>query len=195
MKYKYSENGVKHLEQWEDTILVAYLAPEGQWTIGIGSTYIPAGFGVNYNGEFIIPSKQMPVKQGMKLESAEHARRIALHTINKTYGKAVNDLVKVPITQSMYDALVSFTYNVGTGGLKQSSVLRELNNKNYEKAAVSFVSWNKHYSPSQGKLDHSEGLIRRRQSEMELFIEGFNDYMNKPSKNEPKKSFWQSIFK
>jgi lysozyme len=54
---------------------------------------------------------------------------------------AVDKLVTVDITQSMFDALVSFAYNVGVGALGESTLLRLLNTKDYEGAAAQFPRW------------------------------------------------------
>jgi GH24 family phage-related lysozyme (muramidase) len=75
-----------------------------------------------------------------------------------SYEPAVNDSVKVPLTQNQYDALVSFTYNVGTNGFKGSTLLKRLNAGDYEGAATAFMMWNK---PSE--------IIGRRRGEMNQF--------------------------
>lgn len=76
---------------------------------------------------------------------------------------AVDKLVTVDITQSMYDALVSFAYNVGVGALGESTLLRLLNTKDYEGAAAQFPRWVK----AGGKT--LPGLVRRRDAEQALF--------------------------
>jgi len=53
----------------------------------------------------------------------------------------VNSLVKVPLTQNQFDALVSFQFN--TGGLGRSQILRSLNAKDYDGAANAFMNWTK----------------------------------------------------
>jgi lysozyme len=75
----------------------------------------------------------------------------------------VNNLVKVPITQGEFDALVSFAYNVGSGALAHSTLLRDINAGNYTAAANQFPIW-----------DHAGGrvmlgLTRRRIAEEKEF--------------------------
>ena len=77
---------------------------------------------------------------------------------------AVNRLVKVPLNQNQYDALVSFTYNLGEGNLAKSTLLRDLNLTMYYAAAQEFPKW----CFAGGKP--SEGLKYRRKAEMELFL-------------------------
>lgn len=81
----------------------------------------------------------------------------------KGYEAAVNRNVKVPLTQNQFDALVSFTYNIGEGGLKSSSALRLLNQGKYGEAAQAMKLWNK----SGGEV--MQGLINRRNHEVALF--------------------------
>jgi GH24 family phage-related lysozyme (muramidase) len=76
---------------------------------------------------------------------------------------AVDKLVTVDITQSMFDALVSFAYNVGVGAIGDSTLLRLLNAKDYEGAAAQFPRWVK----AGGKT--LPGLVRRRDAEQALF--------------------------
>ena len=77
--------------------------------------------------------------------------------------KAVNDLVEVPINQDQFDALVSFAFNVGADSLKNSTLLKKLNAKDYAGAAQEFKRWNK----AKGRV--LPGLTRRRACEALLF--------------------------
>lgn len=193
----FTKAGMDHLIEWEAIKLDAYIAPEGQWTIGLGCTYIPAGYTIKMNGERKIFSKITKITSGMKIDDKEEAIKLAYHLIDKEYGKVVLDHVKVPITNDMYEALVSLSFNIGVNAFKNSSVLSALNNGDYELAAVNFIKFNKHYDPAQSKLDHSQGLINRRMSEMHKFIKGFNKILDiKPNnkKKEPRRGFWHSIF-
>lgn len=77
----------------------------------------------------------------------------------------VSRLVKVPLNQNQFDALVSFQYN--TGALGRASLLTKLNNKDYQGAADGFMSWTKASKISPNPLP---GLVRRRQAEKNLFL-------------------------
>ena len=81
----------------------------------------------------------------------------------KVFEAAVRRNVTVPLTQNQFDALVSFTYNVGEGSLRKSTLLRKLNRGDLEGAAREFSKWNK----GGGKV--LAGLVRRRASEALLF--------------------------
>jgi lysozyme len=83
----------------------------------------------------------------------------------------VNDLVKVPLTQEQFDALVSFVFNVGSDidndnlaeGLGDSTLLRKLNAGDYAGAAEEFEKW----KSANGQV--LKGLARRRLAERRLF--------------------------
>jgi lysozyme len=76
---------------------------------------------------------------------------------------AVNRLVIVPLNQDQFDALVSFTFNVGETNFRASTLLKKLNAGDYVGAAQEFQRWNK----ADGKI--LPGLTRRRACEALLF--------------------------
>jgi len=69
----------------------------------------------------------------------------------------------VPLTQGQFDALASFTYNLGEGQVSKSTLLKLLNAQDYQGAANEFERW---VYAGNTKVN---GLIRRRQNERELF--------------------------
>lgn len=79
---------------------------------------------------------------------------------------AVQQLIQAPLTQFQFDALVSFTFNLGSGALQRSALRRRVNDEDHEAAAEEFLRWI--YAGSK-KLP---GLIRRRQAESRLY-QGF----------------------
>ncbi|MDB5155898.1 MAG: rrrD, partial [Mucilaginibacter sp.] len=86
------------------------------------------------------------------------------------YESAVDDYVKVPITQNQFDALVSFAYNEGTGALRGSSLLILLNERDYEGAAEHFLAWDKITDPHTGQKVVCDTLVDRRKEESHLFL-------------------------
>ncbi|EPH0070380.1 lysozyme, partial [Acinetobacter baumannii] len=76
----------------------------------------------------------------------------------------INKLVKVSLTQNQFDALASFTYNLGETNLANSTLLKKLNKGDYQGAADQFLVWNK----AGGKV--MKGLVRRREAERALFL-------------------------
>lgn len=136
--------GLHLIKTFEGLKLNAYLCPAGVWTIGYGTT--------------------KGVKPGMAITAAK-AEELLAQDLRK-FEDTVNTSVAVPITQGMYDALVSFCYNVGAGAFRTSTLLRLLNKGEYESAALQFARWNR------GGNKVLPGLVRRRAAERELFESG-----------------------
>lgn len=143
-----SEKGLAMIEKFEGCLLKASNKLDGVWTIGYGQTG-------RYYGK--------RVRRGMTTTKAEAHAWLRDHSI-KTYEDAVTQAVKVPLNQNQFDALVSFTYNVGVGALKQSTALRKLNAGDYAGAADALTMWMK----CKGKV--LAGLVRRRKEERALFL-------------------------
>ena len=129
---------IKHFESCK---LTAYQDSVGVWTIGWGHT---AG-----------------VKKGDNWTQDE-ADDILLNDLEKFEGY-VNQYVTVPVTQNQFDALVSWTFNLGPGNLKSSTMLTKLNEKSYDEVPSQLKRWNK----AGGKV--LRGLERRRNAEAAMF--------------------------
>jgi lysozyme len=149
-----STNGLNLIKNFEGLSLSAYRDEAGVWTIGYGSTRYHDG---------------KPVKPGDKLASELQADALLRNTMGQ-YEDAVNSRVKASLTQNQFDALVSFTYNVGTGGLEESTLLVKLNERNYAGAAAHFLAWDKITDPKTGQKVVSEILLQRRKEESRLFL-------------------------
>lgn len=121
------------------------------------------GFSIGY-GHYILPHE----KDTLKNVTEEQAREL-LHKDTAIAANAVKRLVKVPLTQNQFDALVSFVYNVGVGAFSKSNLLRQLNSKNYAAAAQQFPVWNKMTTPGGEKVVIA-ALVKRRAHEQELFM-------------------------
>lgn len=142
-----SDKGIALIKQFEGCKLTAYQDSVGVWTIGYGWTQ---------------PVDGKPIRAGMTIKQ-ETAERL-LKTGLVSYESDVSRLVKVGLTQGQFDALVSFTYNLGARSLSTSTLLRKLNAGDYAGAANEFQRWNK----AGGKV--LTGLTRRREAERALFL-------------------------
>ena len=78
--------------------------------------------------------------------------------------------VRVTLTEEQRAALISLTFNIGSGGFLSSTVLRRLNAGNYEGAADAFLMWNK--ITRNGVKERDQGLVNRRERERLLFLTG-----------------------
>lgn len=81
---------------------------------------------------------------------------------------AVTQAVSVDLTQNEFDALISFTYNLGGKTLLNSTLLKKLNNGDFSEAALEFLRW----THVNGVV--IDGLVRRRLAEKELFLGEFD---------------------
>ena len=142
-----SEKGIALIKQFEGCKLTAYQDSVGVWTIGYGWTQ---------------PVDGKPIRAGMTIKQ-ETAERL-LKTGLVSYESDVSRLVKVGLTQGQFDALVSFTYNLGARSRSTSTLLRKINSGDYAGAADEFLRWNK----AGGKV--LNGLTRRREAERALFL-------------------------
>ena len=79
------------------------------------------------------------------------------------FEEAVNKRVKVPLEQNQFDALVSWTFNLGGSNLRNSTMLKVLNQGKYDLVPAEIRRWNK----AGGET--LQGLIRRREAESKLF--------------------------
>ena len=103
--------------------------------------------------------------QGLYLEGIDEAGALELLSGDLTAAEdIVNKLVVVELNEDQFDALVDFTFNVGGGNLKSSTLLKFLNQGNFDAVPEQMLRWNK----SKGKV--MEGLNRRRTDEGELFM-------------------------
>lgn len=136
------------IKQWEKCRLQAYPDPatgDEPWTIGWGST-----------GPDIGPNTVWTQEQA----DADLAQR--LDHINAT----VTQAVRVRLSQQQRAALVSLAYNIGTGAWLQSTMLKAINDSDYNRACGQFGVW------ILANRRIMIGLIRRRAAEAELFAEG-----------------------
>jgi GH24 family phage-related lysozyme (muramidase) len=141
-KHELSQDGIDAIKLWEGCSLAAYKCSAGVPTIGYGHT--------------------KTAKMGMTI-TMQQAEELLKQDI-KDYVTAVNMLIKIPITQNQFDALVSFCFNVGISAFKHSTLLRLINENNLSGAALAFGNW----VHAGGK--RITGLVRRREFEREMFL-------------------------
>lgn len=134
------------IKHFEGRRLVAYKDPVGVWTIGYGHTGLKHQDGTVYSGRTIT---EQQAEDLLRYDLGEFANR-------------VKSLVKVPLGDNQFGALVSFDFN--TGGLHKSTLLKILNAGDYSGAANELLKWNKAGGTALA------GLTRRRKSERRLFL-------------------------
>jgi GH24 family phage-related lysozyme (muramidase) len=81
------------------------------------------------------------------------------------YSKPIADRLKEPVTQSMFDALVSLAFNAGTNAKSLKAAIAAINNKDYKQAAQEILN-----GPTTSKGRKLKGLVKRREREASLFL-------------------------
>lgn len=153
-KNQLSNEGVQLIQYYESCKLKAYKCSAGVLTIGWGHT-------------------GPDVKAGMVITRAKADELFKVDV--QRFVDDVNLLLKRPVNQKQFDALVSFAFNVGSDidadniaeGLGDSSLLRHVNNGDFAKAADEFLKWDK--ARVKGVLTRLKGLTKRRTAERALF--------------------------
>ncbi len=136
-----SQEGLSLIKKFEGCRLESYLCSANVLTIGYGHT--------------------SGVKEGDTI-TQEVAEQLLEDDI-KEFELYVEEEVTVPLSQNQFDALVAWTFNLGVGNLRSSTMLKVLNQAKFEQVGSEMRRWNK----AAGKT--LEGLIRRREAESLLF--------------------------
>lgn len=134
--------GLKLIKRFEGFRSKAYICPAGVLTIGYGSTGSRVTSGLTIS--------RQKAEEWLKQDCQK-------------FENVIKDAVKVPLTSNQFSALVSFVYNVGGGAFRNSTLLRKLNNKDYNGACAELDRWVK------GGGVVLPGLVKRRDAEQLLF--------------------------
>ena len=138
---KISQEGLSLIKRFEGCRLKAYHCSANVLTIGYGHT--------------------SGVKETDTITQDE-ADKLLQEDVEQ-FEKYVDDNVTVELGQSQFDSLVAWTFNLGVGNLRESTMLKKLNNEDYKSVPSEMKRWNK----AGGKT--LDGLIRRREAESLLF--------------------------
>lgn len=144
----FSTAGLQLLKKLEGCRLTAYVDQAGIWTIGYGHT-----------GHEVVPSLAW---------SQTHADE-ALHTDVMQFSTGVQALLKRPITDNQFSALVIFAYNIGLAGFSASTALRHTNSGDLAGVPEAMLLWDKIHDRLTGQLVVSAGLLKRCEAEIQLW--------------------------
>lgn len=136
---------VELIKRWEGLRLGAYRDLVGVLTIGYGHT-------------------GPDVEEGMRI--TEQEAETLLRADLRRFERAVEDMVEVELTDGQFGALVSLAFNIGATRLRDSTLIKLLNEGDYEGAKGEFIKWRR----AGGKV--VEGLQRRREAEVALWGRG-----------------------
>ncbi len=147
---KLSAAGAELIAGYEGFVSHPYDDAAGHATIGFGH---------------LIHHGRLTAADRSRWGTISRARGLALLTEDAgAAARAVEQAVRVSLSQPQFDALVSFVFNVGAGGFTSSTMLRRLNAGDWHGAADEFLRWNK----AGGRV--LAGLDRRRRAERALFL-------------------------
>ncbi len=139
-----NQDGIDLIKQFEGLHLTAYLCPSRIWTVGYGHT--------------------RTTRAGMTI-SQEQAEMLLSEDL-QIFERAVVRLVRVPLSDNQFSALACFAFNVGTGNLECSTLLKLLNRGWYEQVPAQLMRWTRANGEVFG------GLARRRAAEGRLWNRG-----------------------
>ena len=140
-----SEAGLALIRDYEGFRFEPVQLPNGDWLVGYGHVRDEAGEPVSEADALNLLSADLTPIEGI-----------------------ANALVRQPLTQSQFDALVSFVFSIGAEAFVQSQVLRRLNAGEYVAAACAMDAWRK--GEVAGELEVVEALVRRRAAEKAMFL-------------------------
>ena len=151
-----SQHGIGLLTQWEGCELKVYNDAAGLPTIGVGHLLTKSEL---MSGKINIGGVMVKYADGITQQQAE---QLLAQDLGPTEA-AVNGGVKVPLSQNQFDALTSFTFNVGVGAFTGSTLLRLLNQGQYAQVPEQLMRWTR----AGGRV--VQGLVNRRQNEIKLW--------------------------
>jgi lysozyme len=146
---KTGTKGIELIKKFEGFMSKPYKCPAGIPTIAYGATFYPNGKKVTMSDKAVTEAEGVELLKSMLSKFEQYVDSYCIDTI----------------TQNQFDALVSFAYNVGTGALKKSTLLKKVNADPNDKFIESqFLIWNK------VKGVEVKGLTLRRQAESKLYF-------------------------
>ena len=138
--------GLALIKRFEGFSATPYLCPARIWTIGYGHVLLPAE-----------RHTLMQVDEAM-------AERLLIGDVHFAE-RAVRKYIHIPLSQNQFDALVSFTFNVGAGALQRSALRRVINRGEADEIPRQWMRW------VWGGGRRLTGLARRRAAELLVFQE------------------------
>ncbi|MEK6299483.1 MAG: lysozyme [Acidobacteriota bacterium] len=151
-----SAHGLELLEQWEGFKANVYKDSAGLPTIGVGHLLTKSELS---SGKIVINGSPVQYSGGL---TDQQVLDLLSQDVNPA-GNAVSSNVKVALNQNQFDALVSFTFNVGVGAFTSSTLLKVLNQGQYDQVPTQLLRWTR----AGGQV--VQGLVNRRQNEINLW--------------------------
>ena len=157
---KISAKAIEMIKHHEGVRRKPYRCPARLWTVGVGHVIVPAHCNVKYDDRLDLEcppdwSRTLTMEEVDAILKAD-LERFERGVLRMCPGSAGR--------QGVFDALVSFAFNVGLGNLQRSGVRMRTNRGDYEGGADEFLKWTK----AAGKV--LPGLVKRRKDERALYL-------------------------
>jgi lysozyme len=156
---KVSKDAIEGIKKDEGVRLRPYRCPALLWTVGVGHVIDPNHIRV-----------KLDERKGLAIPNGWD-RTLTMDEVNDilakdlaTFERGVLRLCPEGLTQGRFDALVSFSFNVGLGNLQRSTIRMKHNRGDFDGAADGFMAWTK----AGGK--ELPGLVKRRKHERDLYL-------------------------
>ena len=156
MPMQVGQHGKNLFKEWEGLVTHEYLDSGGAPTIGIGHLLTRSE---RTSGKIVIRGQAFTYRDGFTEQQCWDLLDQDLDGTERT----VNEAVTVPLNQNQFDALVSFAFNVGDGAFRGSTLLRLLNQGQYDQVPEQLRRWIR----DNGHV--VQGLINRREKEIILW--------------------------
>ncbi len=154
-----SDKSIKVIKHHEGVRTTPYQCPALLWTIGVGHVIDPTHARVP-----LAERKSLPIPDGWNRKISMEEVDDILRKDLATFERGVERFCPVKLTQGQFDALVSFSFNVGLGTLQRSTLRQKVIRGEMEEAAEEFLK----YTLAGGKV--LKGLVTRRNDERALFL-------------------------
>jgi len=154
-----SDKSIKVIKHHEGVRTTPYQCPALLWTIGIGHVIDPTHAKVP-----LAERKSLPIPEGWNRKISMEEVDDILRKDLATFERGVERYCPVKLTQGQFDALVSFSFNVGLGTLQRSTLRQKILRGDMEGAAEEFLK----YTIGGGKV--LKGLVNRRNDERAMFL-------------------------
>lgn len=155
---KISQKCLEMIKHHEGVRTKPYRCPALLWTVGVGHVIDPNHIRVKLEDR-----KSLPIPNGWdRTLSMEEVNDILVKDL-ETFERGVLRMCTVPPTQGQFDAMVSFSFNVGLGNFQRSTIRMKHNRGEHEDAAEAFMMWTK----AGGR--ELPGLVKRRKDEKALY--------------------------
>ena len=156
---KVSDKAIKMIQHHEGVRFKPYRCPALLWTVGVGHVIDP-----NHGKMTLDQRKDLPIPTGWDRKLTQEEVDGILKTDLARFEKGVATYCPVPLTQGQFDALVSFSFNVGLGTLQRSTMRQKVIRGDMAGAAEELLK----YCMAGGKV--LKGLQNRRIDERALFL-------------------------